>query len=183
MYYYSKKSHNKIVHLSHCTYFQHMNHDEIGTFGRMDEATSAGYRICKCCAPIRKYYKEEYYKIKDYASKNGIAFYLSNGEFIVQTPYSKWKIITNGRKNYIFLYHKNIYSKNIDKSLVPGYHSQAVRRNTIMGYLQYIVDHDNYRLKNPIYHGPVYVEPPRRGTKRYRKAMTKEKSENATRVL
>lgn len=175
MYFYSKKSHKKIVHLSHCSYFQYMSHESIGKFENIEDAQTAGYRICKCCAPISKYYRKEYYKIKDYAAKNGIAFYLNDGALIIQTPRSKWKIITNGNRNYIFLYHKNIYNKGKDKSLVPGYHSQSVRRSTIMGYLKYIVDHDNYRMKNPEYHGPVYVEPARKGTKRYKKEKTKER--------
>ena len=34
---------------------------------------------------------------------------------------------------------------------MPGYHSQKVRRNTLMGYMQYIVEHDRYRMENPLY--------------------------------
>lgn len=175
MYFYSKKSHSKIVHSFQCSYFEHMDHENTGQFDNLDEARKAGYRLCKCCAPISKYYRKEYYRIKDYAAKNGLLFYLNDGVLIIQTPYSKWKIITNGNKNYIFLYHKNTYNRGKDKSLVSGYHSQSVRRSSIMGYLKYIVEHDNYRLSNPEYHGPVYSEPPRKGTKRYKKAKMKER--------
>lgn len=175
MYFYSKKSHNKIVHLNNCSYVLHMDRESKGQFANLEEAREAGYQLCKCCAPISKYYKSEYFKIKEYAAKNGLAFYLNDGVLIIQTPYSKWKIITNGHKNYIFLYHKNTYKKCRENTLVPGYHSQSVRRSTIMGYLKYIVEHDNYRLNNPEYHGPVYVEPPRKGTKRYKKEKKRER--------
>lgn len=48
----------------------------------------------------------------------------------------------------MFLYHKNKFrSPSDDESMVPGYHSQAARQKTILGYLQYIVAHDNFRLK------------------------------------
>lgn len=150
MMFYSKNSGSKVIHNNHCSYFKRMNHKNIGTFVSIEEARGAGYHLCKHCAPMWRYYSKEYYRIKAYAAKKGMALDYVDGEIIVQTPYSSWKIIVNGQKNHIFLYHKNTYGRCPNKrDLVPGYHSQSVRRSTLMEYLEYIAEHDAYRLKHP----------------------------------
>ena len=77
-----------------------------------------------------------------------MSYWLEDGQLHVYTPRSKWRIIVNGRDNKIFLYHKNTYSK-YEKipSIIPGYHSQAIRSKTIVGYLEYIIQHDIYRTR------------------------------------
>lgn len=174
MLFYSTKSHNKIVHASHCPYLRRVNREDKGKFEDLDEAIGNGYRMCKCCSSISRHYRKEYNKIKKYACENGLVFYLENSTIIIQTRYSNWKIITKGAKKHMFLYHKNVYKNNSIKQAVQGYHSQSVRRNTILEYMEYIVDHDKYWLKNAKTSGPVYTEPARKGTKRYRKEKTKE---------
>lgn len=150
--FYSTKSRRKIIHNNHCSYFKRMDHKHIGYFDSIEEARNAGYHICKHCTPMWSYYSKEYYKIKEYVANNAMEIDFRDGEIIVQTPYSNWKIIVNGQKDYIFLYHKNTYNKCPDKrSLVSGYHSQSVRRSTLMEYLKYIVEHDTYRLYHPEY--------------------------------
>ena len=73
---------------------------------------------------------------------------MEDGQLHVHTPRSKWRIIVNGKANKLFLYHKNTYHKNEEiPSIVPGYHSQATRSKTIVGYLEYIIQHDIYRRR------------------------------------
>jgi len=43
-----------------------------------------------------------------------------------------------------------------------------------MDYLKYIIQHDNYRNHNP-YHFIMPVQPPKKGTKRYKKQQHKAK--------
>ncbi len=174
MMFYSKKSKNKVIHHCHCYYFRHMDHNSIGKFETIEEARGAGYHLCKCCAPMGKYYRKEYYNMKGYVTKNALIVEYMDGEIVIQTPYSNWKIIVNGQKNHIFLYHKNTYMKRHDKrSLVPGYHSQSVRRNTLMDYLKYIVEHDAYRLHYPEHQKKGFI--PLKGKKKNKQRLKKEK--------
>lgn len=174
MYVYSKKSNNKIIHKKQCPYYLHMNHKEIGFFHTLEEAKTAGYHQCKHCSSISKQYRKEYHEIKEYAAENGMAFYLNDGAITIHTTFSKWKIITNGNKHSLFLYHKN--TKNIIKqdSRIEGYHSQSVRKNSIVDYMKYITEHDHYRKYNPEYHKAIPSQP-RKGTNRYRKQQNKQK--------
>lgn len=109
-----------------------MNAEWIESFHTREEARDKNYHLCKYCAPMGKYYRAEFSKIKGYASENGLIFDYYDNSISVCTPYSQWKIIVSGRKKGIFLYHKNIYRKSADNSLVPGYHSQAVKRKSIV---------------------------------------------------
>lgn len=174
MMFYSKKSHNKTVHNCHCSYYKRMDHKQIGSFDTLEDAKRAGYHICKHCAPMWSYYSKEYNKIKEYVSQNGLAYEYMDGEIIVQTPYSNWKIIVNGQKNNIFLYHKNTYNRCNDKtSLVPGYHSQSFRRDTLIEYFRYIAEHDIYRLNHPEQPKKKYGH--KKGTKRNKHEVKKQK--------
>ena len=78
------------------------------------------------------------------------------------------------KKNRIVLYHKNDFKTDKDHlSEISGYHLQGdARRKSIVEYLQYIVDHDYYRMLNPVYIPKKKKEspPPRKGTRRYKSA-------------
>lgn len=154
-----------------------MNGEWIESFRTREEAKDRNYHFCKYCSPMVKYYRAELLNIKNYASENGLIFDYYDNSISIRTPYSQWKIIVNGRKKDIFLYHKNIYGKSFDNSLVPGYHSQAVRRKSIVEYMKYIVKHDRYRLQNPSYHRPLADESVKPGTKRYKKLVKKQKKQ------
>ena len=110
--------------------------------------------------------------------ENGISCFVSGRVLVIQTARSLWKIITNGRRNQLFLYHRNdprIDYREDGTSLVPYFHSQAVRCSTIMEYLHYIVAHEEYREANPARRPRAKQPAPRKGTKRYRTAMRKDK--------
>ena len=134
MYYYSKKSSSKIIHQQNCRHVARLDEGRTGQFQTIEYAQYLGYCMCKCCAPIIGYLKKEEEEMQQYCLKNGLAYFLSDGCIEVITPESKWKIITNGTKNRMFLYHGNTFEKDT-KSMVHGYHSQAVRRDTILQYL------------------------------------------------
>ena len=59
---------------------------------------------------------------------------------------------------------------------VPGYHCQSVCHPTLLGYLEYIVEHDYFRMLNPIHLAPK-KKSPRKGTKRYRKQQKRAKKQ------
>lgn len=172
---YQKKSSRKIVHYSGCKYLNRSSSSAWGTFDTIEEAHAAGYRICKCCSPIARHFREERSQILQYCATEGLSCYQADGMVKVTTPYSQWKIITSGKKNQMFLYHKNTnpyWKDDGEISIVPGYHSQAVRKHSIADYLKFIIAHDTYRKAHPAYFPkqPKTAKPPAiKGTKRWHK--------------
>ena len=127
---------------------------------------------------IYLHYQREEPEILEFCMENGISCFVSGRVLVIQTARSLWKIITNGRRNQLFLYHRNdprIDYREDGTSLVPYFHSQAVRCSTIMEYLHYIVAHEEYREANPARRPRAKQPAPRKGTKRYRTAMRKDK--------
>lgn len=175
MYYYSKRSSRRIVHIDTCRYYHKFSEKNIGCFYTLEDANAAGYYMCKCCAPIRKFLRGNEGVLNEFCQKNGIAYYLDNNEIIVEAPYSKWRIriLPNGTK--IVLYHQNTINL-FAWGEVPGYHKQNVFRHSVIEYLQYIVEHEAYRRHNPILI-PLKVEPPRKGTKRWKREQERLKKE------
>lgn len=173
MYYYCKNSRKKIIHSIECFHVHHTEIDNIGWFESLPEAYEQGYRLCKHCNPLIKHYKREDDAIVDFCRKNGLSVHLGNKCIFISSIRSKWKIALD-KKNRIVLYHKNDFKTDKDHlSEISGYHLQGdARRKSIVEYLQYIVDHDYYRMLNPVYIPKKKKEspPPRKGTRRYKSA-------------
>ena len=130
-------------------------------------------------APIWKYYHQEEDAIMDICMENFITCFLQGKSLVIETPVSIWKIITNGQKKSMFLYHRNEMDSDVvddPNALIPNYHSQSCRRNTIVEYLEYIIAHDFYREKNPVKYSAKNKPDSQKGTKRHKKEMKKAKS-------
>lgn len=148
MVYASIKSREKVFHLPHCKIHTRINRDYRIAFDTPDQARAAGYRMCNCCSSMGLRLRKEQKTIDAFCEKNKLKYLLWDGDLMIKAPNSDWKIIINGRDKKMFLYHKNKFrSPSDDESMIPGYHSQAVRQKTILGYLQYIVSHDDFRQK------------------------------------
>jgi hypothetical protein len=116
--------------------------------------------------------KKEQEAVNQFCQQNGVSCWHEDGQIHVQTPQSKWKIITSGKGNKLFLYHKNAFHKEESiPSIIPGYHSQAARSKTIVGYLEYIVQHDTYwkRQKKKAKQKADSMKNLRRNTRRYQR--------------
>ena len=76
------------------------------------------------------------------------------------------------------LYHQNTFESQRDcRSEIKGYHLQGgASYDSVVDYLKYIVEHDYFRMWNPVYHRPKKKEPPKKGTKRYRREQRKMKN-------
>ena len=148
MVFYSTKSNEKVFHLPHCKIARRIRKEYKTQFSSPEEARLAGYRMCNCCSLVGMRLRKEQKAVNQFCQENGISCWLEDGQLHVHTPRSKWRIIVSGKANKLFLYHKNTYQKyeNIP-SIVPGYHSQATRSKTIIGYLEYIIQHDIYRRR------------------------------------
>ena len=146
------KSRNKIVHTQECRYVKMIPDNNKKYYRSLQEASDAGYVQCRYCAYIKKYLKGNERDLEKYCRLNGVYFYFnpSDGSIDVISKSGKWKIIVNGQKHYIWLYHKNNHGCNYE-DFVPGYHSQKIRCNTLQGYMDYIIKHDQYREEDPLY--------------------------------
>lgn len=173
MYYYSKKSNSKVIHTAECFHTHNTIIDAIGQFESLPDAYSNGYRLCKHCNPLFKHYKKESNEIIEYCRKNGLSVWLQNKCISICSIRSEWKIALD-KKNRIVLYHKNDFETDRDHlSEIKGYHFQGdVRRSSVVEYLGYIVEHDYFRMLNPVYIPKKKKEspPPMKGTKRYKSA-------------
>lgn len=148
MIFYSTKSNEKVFHLPHCKIARRIRKEFKKQFATPEEARMAGYRMCNCCSLVGMRLRKEQNAVNQFCQENGVSCRLKDGQLHVHTPRSKWRIIVNGKAHKLFLYHKNTYHKNEEiPSIVPGYHSQAIRSKTIVGYLEYIIDHDIYRRR------------------------------------
>ncbi len=146
------KSRRKIVHTPECRYVKLIPEKNKKHFRTLKDASVAGYTQCKYCSYIMGYLRNEKDQVDHYCKANGLYYSYNETEDTLDiiSKSGKWKIIVNGQKHFIWLYHEN---RKITHSggLVPGYHSQNTRSSTIMGYMQYIVKHDRYREENPLY--------------------------------
>lgn len=178
MFYYSKKSHRKIVHTENCFIAQSFSSESIGTFATLAEAFQAGYRLCKRCNPIAQQYKKEQEDLLNYCYRNGMSCYYNDRNFKITSTISKW-IVTVSPSGRTQLYHKNTKTLPSDEqSFVPGYHYQRVQYGSLMEYLEYIKEHDFYRNRHPemLNKPKAQKAPPKKGTKRWYKEQAKLKA-------
>ena len=143
---YSTKSSEKVFHLPHCSIIRRIRKENRKQFRTPEEARMFGYRQCNCCSPVGMKLRKEQQAVNLFCQQNGVSCRLEDGQLHVRTPKGKWRIIIYGKAKKLFLYHKNALHKDSNiPSIIPGYHSQATCSNTILGYLRYIVRHDDFR--------------------------------------
>lgn len=163
------KSRNKIVHAQGCRYVKMMPEVNRRYFNTLKEASEEGYVQCKYCAHIKKYLNREEKELEEYCRPNGVYYFFNptDGSIDVISHSGKWKIMVNGQKHFIWLYHKNNHGVN-NRNLVPGYHSQKIRSSSLMGYMTYIVKHDQFREENPLYERQMHTNTTK-GSKKWKK--------------
>ena len=148
MVFYSTKSNEEVFHLPHCKIARRIRKEYKMRFAAPEDARAAGYRMCSCCSIVGMRLRKEQNAVNRFCQENGVSCWLDDGRLHILTPMSEWRIIVSGKANKLFLYHKNTYEK-YEKipSIIPGFHSQATHSATIVGYLDYIVQHDTFRRR------------------------------------
>ena len=183
MFYYSKRSHRRIVHTQACFLVRGFAPETIGTFETLSEALDAGYRPCRRCNPILRQYQKEQTAILDYCRENGMSFHLNDRYLSIISPISQWRV-TVSPSGMTMLYHKNTEFRASDAaSAIRGYHNQHIRFRSLLEYFTYITSHDQYRMRHPVLPcpkaaraAPKQKEPPRKGTKRWHKEQTRRRA-------
>ena len=132
-------------------------------------------RLCAHCDALSKQYRKEEQDLQEYCRNNGLSVHLGKRGIWVRSPRSEWRIIADDTRAGSKLYHKNdLHPGKRSSDLLTAYHDQKVSYSKLLKYLDYIVEHDYYRMLNPIY--PVqHKAPPVKGTKRYRKQLKQQK--------
>lgn len=124
------------------------NDKSISQLGKM------GYLPCRYCSKfLRQYYAEEK-EIKEFCFEHALRYKLLGEALLINTYYSSWKVAVDYQsfheKNALVLMHENdqmyIMCDRDQGNIYRKYHFQNdVHCNTILGYLQYIIEHDKYR--------------------------------------
>ena len=174
MYYYSKNSRSKIIHAEDCRYHLAIEEEHLGTFQTLAEAHAAGYRLCKVCNPLVGLFHAEEEALMEICRQMGLSVSLRRNFISISSPWSSWRILADDNCNHTKLYHHNDFESKQSGS-VAGYHDQHVNYATLQEYLNYIIDHDYYRMMHPLCPALQPKSPPLKGTKRYRKARAREK--------
>lgn len=149
MFYYSLSSKEKIVHYEGCHYLKKIKKENLKSFECAKDFRNNGYRICMCCSAIPGLLKKEEDEINKYCCENGLVYFMNNGELVIRTYHSNWKVLVTGNKEVLELHHKNSYKKEHNNS-VSGYHRQNYTSKSVMAFMQYITEHERYRQRNPI---------------------------------
>ena len=176
MYYFRKDGRKKILHTKTCRYKAMIRTDCLDTVTDVRGAVAVGYRFCKCCDPLGRKFQVERQETLDYSQQHGLSVYRHRRGVGVATPWSRWMIVYADNKAGTELYHRNVFDpKGNADGPYPGYHAQNVCCAGLHHYLEYIVEHDYYRMMNPIYPVPKKKAPPPKGSKRYKKALKRQK--------
>jgi len=174
LYLYLKDGINRIYHLESCWHIKRSKVEKIGSFADFGECLLSGYKFCKHCNPVSKLYAKEKEEISKYIKENGIWVINKIAHIYVDTIKSQWLIVYDENKGKLRLYHQNEWADKKD-SMIPGYHLQDAKSNTVVGYLKYVVAHDNYRKNNkPFIPGPKLSEM-KKGSKAWKKQAKKLK--------
>lgn len=178
MYYFRKNGRKKILHTKTCHYKAAIRTDQLGTVTDARAAVAAGYRFCKCCDPLGRKFQIEQQGIQDLLQRHGLSVYQRKCGIGVATPRSRWIIAYADNKTGTTLYHRNVLHPRGDaEEPYPGYHPQKVCYNNLRGYLEYIVEHDYYRMMYPCYPAPAKKAPPPKESKRYKKAQKRQEKQ------
>ena len=169
MCYVSGKSKIKIAHTMQCRFSKMIKSEYKVYYQTLEEVSDAGMVRCKYCDRIAQMMRKENEELTKFCKNRGIypTFSRADGTVDIISHSGQWKIIMNGSKHDIWLYHKNTLNDK-NTGLVPGYHSQKARSETIMGYVRYIVDHDEFRSVNPLY-GHQSVPTGRKAKKKHKR--------------
>lgn len=141
---------SKIYHREDCECIKYIHNKKsfsAGTFNMY----RLGYKPCRKCSPLLRYYYNNKESIGMVALENGLKIRLRDESLLVDSHLSSWKIVyKNSEKEYMFkLYHENYqYYKECDVvsgEIMKKYHDQEVMYPTIEETLAYIARHDAYK--------------------------------------
>ncbi len=144
----SMNSRAKLYHRAECRYAK-----QIKIKNRMEisrsQAEELGYFVCPHCDGMRALYSFEKKAIEKYVGKENLFVDMVGDWLYVRTEIGCWKIVYQKKTGKFLLFHKNYIEEgnkleNVEKG---AYHRQGDKlfSENILGYLQYIREHDKAR--------------------------------------
>lgn len=149
----SKSARSKVFHYPSCKFVSTILKDNLITFKNKDEARKKGYRHCVYCSRIIKYYEENKKEIDSFIKSNGLKMYIDDDSMYIDNIFYSWKITISPTGYNVILYHANTETYNSLKvkngHFQHNYHLQKYKdAPDIMHILQYIVNHDNWKISS-----------------------------------
>ena len=146
----SRESSNMVYHRPECRYagkIRKKNRVQM----KWEDAEWKGYRPCKCCDGIDFLYKMEQEKIERYAEQFNLDVDFKDRKIYVRTDAGCWKIIYKIRNQRFILLHRNYVNGRIDleDAEKAPFQGDTPESGTIMKYLKYIKDHDEFKHNMP----------------------------------
>ena len=147
------KTKNRVFHYPNCTYALKINPENLISFSCKDDARACGYRHCKYCSRIIKYYNQNKEEIDRFISSNHLKMYIEDDSMYIDNNFACWKITVDSYGNGLVLFHGNTERyedlKIKDGHIIHHYHLQKYKGNrNIMSMLQYIIDHDKWKAEH-----------------------------------
>lgn len=127
-----------------------MNPENQVAYESLNNALQKGAHWCKKCSLLYCLYQEQAEKIQAYIRGKDMFVQLDDVGLRVCTPYGRW-YICQMRNNALSLYHGNARRPKIGiNTAMKGYHNQKVYGRDICKMLNYIYEHDLYRMAHPV---------------------------------
>lgn len=176
-----KENHHSVIHVPGCPALSTAQPKDLVQVENVEAAFSQGFEMCGLCSPLRQKLQEEEEDIGAFCRENGISYVLCNKYIAVSTPLSQWRIALTDSESQTKLYHRNTIRQepNIPRYLTH-YHDQNISFPHLLPYFQYILHHDNYRLRRPL-PDKRKAKPPKKGSKRYHKYLKEKKNQEKSR--
>ena len=185
MYKYIYSTKGNVYHRRGCKYVQMIN-EEYKKEGVASSLKKKGYCKCKYCSTLAFKFKSEKHVIDKYCEDNNLIYRVDDELLLVQSEIASWLIKYDDKNEEFILFHGNRCPEDVElkKLLSKDYHRQksAKTSKTLMGFLIYIKDHDNYR-NNIIENVENMPKNTKRQRAEYHKAKKKERTYKIARVL
>lgn len=183
----SIRSGRHIVHYAHCRILSRIPAEQQRHFDHMGKAKEEGYRLCKYCAAIDRFYKPVREQAQAYCHASGLTCVLNQGVLHIRSKHDFWRIAVEEVSGNPALYHRNrIRSrKSAKEAPMEDYHRQTSASHKVLALLRQIADHDQYVDKQEALtqqkeqekkNVPGY-NPPARHSKKGKKLARKEKKQ------
>jgi hypothetical protein len=164
MFYASQIGKRKLFHLSYCKYAKRIAPGNRVRFDSFSAAYRAGFRLCPHCSTIRNDPWVQNGSLDRKCKKHRFLFDWEGGALCITTHTDQWMLIPGDVMHRLYLLHKN-QRPDERKSVIPGYHLQRVYLDKLNDYLDYMVEHQEFRQK---------TRPPK-GSRRWRKQQAAQK--------
>lgn len=150
MFFGSTKCRRRLYHTDNCRHTQSILAKNRILFHTAGEAAEAGYIPCLRCGWLGNALRKERGAVDAFCRRNNFSRFVHNGElFVIAAKDIAWRICPPKQTgSYPILMHESIFDVPYIREQKPyperQYHRQKAYCSTLLGYLEYILDHDRF---------------------------------------